>query len=114
MKVVLTRLNEGSVLEINICLLMDIYNYSSTKYCCPKGNWEAYLYKIKKYEKIMNIIKINYIINISKMINLMSIYEIISIRSIFRIYRILNILEILYRSRRSGDPHLLNSFGLID
>jgi len=24
MKVVLTRLNEGSVLEINICLLMDI------------------------------------------------------------------------------------------
>src|SRR6266487_360714 len=91
-----------------------IYNYSSTKYCCSKGNWEAYLYKIKKYEKIMNIIKINYIMNISKMINLMSIYEIISIRSILRIYRILNILEILYRSWRSGDPHLLNSFGLID
>src|SRR6266487_5894142 len=100
-----------------------IYNYLSTKYCCPKGNWKAYLYKIKKYKKIMNIIKINYIINItkinnitniSKMINLMSIYEIISIRSIFRIYRILNILEILYRSWRSGNPHLLNSFGLID
>src|SRR5437764_12905742 len=88
MKVVLTRLNEGSVLEINICLLMDIYNYSSTKYSRPKGNWEAYLYKIKKYKKIYNIIKIDNIINItkinnitniSKMISLMSIYEIINI-----------------------------------
>src|SRR4051812_13509963 len=77
MKVVLTRLNEGSVLEINVCLLK-IYNYSSTKYCCPKGNWEAYLYKIKKYKKIMNIIKINYIINIIKINNITNISKMIN------------------------------------